>query len=130
MNLCKLTTSLIFIILSVSATATKYEFITENNRIETQMCLLIGSNDRSGLVRTLKANSYNSRRIFNSVTCNDMSMAHFAYKYDANLTFSYINRLSNSKNRMELPSVTIRDLSAGVRQDNESTQVIFIRSGH
>lgn len=128
MNIRNFTTAIIFVLLSLNANATKYKFIASDNSVESRICALAGNNDRSELTRTMMYTGYNIRKIVNTVTCNDMVMAHFAHKYEASHTFKYLNRLSSGKNKLDIPSVKIRDIAA-VNHGNEETKIILVSSG-
>jgi len=129
-NLTRLTAVLSLVFLSTTGNAAKYEFIATDQSIGSQLCVLAGNNNRGKLVRTMKDGGYNIRQVVNTMTCNDMGMAHFAHKYDAGETFSYLNSLSNSKNRIETPSVTIRDITAAVNHQKSAPRIIYVRSGN
>ncbi|PKI17207.1 DUF3718 domain-containing protein [Colwellia sp. 12G3] len=122
----------VFVLLSFSANATKYKFIAEDRSIETKICVFAGSNNKLGLKHALRQSTgsaiTNNRFSVNNITCNDMVMAHFAHKYDAFDTYSYLNRLTNSKNKIPTTSIEIKDVSAVFNLKNEETKIIYVGS--
>ena len=127
-----LTLAVVFV-LSFNANATKYEFIATDSSIETKMCVFAGSNNKDGLKNALRFNpgrsAINSKRVaVNSITCNDMVMAHFAHKYNALDTFSYLNRFTSKKDKIPTTSVEIKDIAAVFNHKNEDTKIIYVGS--
>lgn len=124
---------LVILLLPLNANATKYKFIASDNSIETKVCVLAGSNNKSGLIKALRQSANNSvvinkRSFANNVNCNDMVMAHFAHKYEALDTFGYLNILTNGKNRITPTSVEIKDIAAISNRKNEKIKVIYVSS--
>ncbi|MBA6390896.1 DUF3718 domain-containing protein [Colwellia sp. BRX10-3] len=128
-----LTLAVVFVLLSFNSNATKYEFIATDSSIETKMCVFAGSNNKDGLKNALRLSSrssaINSKRFaVNSITCNDMVMAHFAHKYDALDTFSYLNHFTSKKDKIPTTSVEIKDIAAVFNRKNEDTKIIYVGS--
>ncbi len=89
--------------LSVSATsfAQQYQFIAMDNSRETQLCVNVGNNNVPDVKKVLRSLGYNQRLNINTIACNDLSLARFAFKYDASDTFKYVNRYSYGHNRVK-----------------------------
>ena len=133
MKILNLTSTVVIGLLSLNVSATQYKFIAADNRIETKICVYAGSNNKLGLKRALKQSTWNygvvNRRFsVNNITCNDMVMAHFAHKYNAVDTFSYLNRLTNKKDKIITTSVDIKDIAAVWDQKDEETKIIYVSS--
>ncbi|MBA6231599.1 MULTISPECIES: DUF3718 domain-containing protein [unclassified Colwellia] len=126
-----LTLAVVFVLLAFNSNATKYEFIATDSSIETKMCVFAGNNNKDGLKKALRlrmmSSAINSKRFtINSTTCNDMAMAHFAYKYDALDTFSYLNHFTSKKDKIPTTSVEIKDIAAVFNRKNEDTKIIYV----
>ncbi|MBA6349260.1 MULTISPECIES: DUF3718 domain-containing protein [unclassified Colwellia] len=128
-----LTLAVVFVLLAFNSNATKYEFIATDSNIETKMCVFAGNNNKDGLKNALRlrmiSSAINSKRFaVNSVTCNDMVMAHFAHKYDALDTFSYLNHFTSKKDKIPTTSVEIKDIAAVFNHKNEEIKIIYVGS--
>jgi hypothetical protein len=133
MKILNLTTVVVIGLLSFSANATQYKFIATDKSVETKICVLAGSNDKFGLKRVFRQNrrgsvAIDSRFYANHITCNDMVMAHFAYKYDALDTFAYLNGLTNREDKIPNTNVEIKDIVAVSNLTNEKTKIIYVGS--
>ncbi|WP_286264558.1 DUF3718 domain-containing protein [Thalassotalea atypica] len=116
--------------ISSSAFAQQYKFIGTDNSLATKMCVSAGSNDSRKLKSTIRRNkSANQYQVVNNFTCNGLSMAKFAYKYEANDTYEYLNKYSNIKNRVT-PSVTIKDVALNHQDKSETPKVIYVSSSN
>ncbi len=87
--------------------AAQYVFVPGNDRIETQICIAAAENNLSKFKNKAQALSRNAgiyRKVANNLTCNDKSLADFAFQYDANKTVKFLDRYSkhNVKIRREI----------------------------
>ena len=125
MNKLTLTLATTALLFSTNVLSQKYTFVGTDNSISTQLCVHAGMNDKSAFKKTLRnIHSINKYRVINNFTCNDQSLAKFAYRYGADDTFNYINRYSYTKNKV-VPSVTIRDVA---KSDKPIT--IYVSTGN
>ncbi len=104
--------------------ASETNFIAKDNTIETRLCIAAASDDSSTL-KSLIRHSYkrHTREIANNFNCNGVSLARFAYDFDAKNTFEYLNRYSHSSNRVK-QSVIIKDLAANKTKKMPKTVVV------
>ena len=135
MKMSILTSAVVIVLLSLNADATKYEFIAKDSSVETKICVLAGSNNKSELRQLIRKNKnesshFSSRAIANNVTCNDMVMAHFAHKYDALDTFKYLNNFTKGENKIPTTSIEIQDITAVSNNKNEETKIIYVSSSN
>ncbi|KFZ37076.1 hypothetical protein HR45_12625 [Shewanella mangrovi] len=109
------------------ANANTYQFVGTDNTPETKFCVSVGNNDigqmKSKLLMMGKGLS-DVRRNINTINCNDLSAAKFAFKYQAHDTFKYLNERSMGKNRVR-PTVTIRDI-AKVDKATDTPIVVYV----
>jgi hypothetical protein len=111
--------------LALPSHATNYKFVALDNSSETKLCIAAGSNDTKSMRKTMRHNKEHIRQVANTVECNNMAIAHFAYRYDADKTFKVLDRASSRKIRKNTPHVIIRDLSAKVRHDDKPV-IIYV----
>lgn len=107
MKILNLTSSLFILLLSFNAQSTNHKLIATDNSSEAKICLLTASNNLLGLKQALKLYAWGNIIVTeqfaaNDITCNKIGLAHFARKYDAPKTFSYLNRLT--KRSYKIPS--------------------------
>lgn len=111
--------------------AQDYIFKGTDNSIETKLCVSAGQNNNGKLISTIrKVDSRSSYRVVNNIECNGMSLAKFAYTYNAKDTFKYLNKRSFMKNKVNT-SVTIQDVAANKIKNNvndEGPTVIYVSS--
>ena len=113
--------SLIFV--STIAKAENIKFIAADQSDETRICLYAVTNKLASLKNQIRRNSdYGSSHTINSLRCNDLSLAKFAYIYQAQDTYKYLNRRTNREHRV-YPSITINDM---VVRNNLSDKTIYI----
>ena len=135
MKRLNLISAVVIVLLSFNANATKYKFIAADSSIETKTCVFAGNNNKIALKKALRQSikgfAYDgSRFAANNITCNNMVMAHFAHKYDALNTFSYLNALTNSKDKIPTTSVDIKDIAAVLNRTNEDIKIIYVGSAN
>lgn len=95
--------------------AVQYKFVAMDSSVATKMCITSAMNDLRKLKTQVKIFERNNKRgVANGYVCNDMSIAQFSSKYGAYKTASYLNKFARDKNKANLTSVEIRDLSASV----------------
>jgi hypothetical protein len=111
--------------IALPSQATNYQFVALDSSTETKLCVAAGSNDLKMIRKHLRQSSESIRRVSNNVLCNNMAIAHFAYKYDADKTFKVLNRASSRSIQQQIPHVTIRDLTAAVRDDDKPV-IIYV----
>lgn len=112
-----------------NAVAQDYIFKGTDNTIETKLCVTAGQNNSGKLKSAIrKTNVRSSYRVVNNIECNGMSLAKFAYTYNAMDTFEYLNQRSFLQNKVNT-SVTIQDVASNkVNGENKSTapKVIYV----
>jgi len=109
-----LTSTLIATSLGFSAPsqAGNVHFVATDSRVETQVCLHTAANNVKALKTAIKKqNDVTSSHLINNLQCNDMSLVKFAYKYQADATFNYLNRRMDRSNKLT-PTVSIKDVYA------------------
>lgn len=77
--------------------AAQYKFVPGNDRVETQICIAAAENNLSKLKNKSLAMSRNAgifRTVAKKLTCNNKSIADFAFKYDADKTVKFLDRYS------------------------------------
>ncbi len=75
--------------------AAQYKFVPANNTIETHLCIAAAENNLSKFKNKAMALSRSAgvyRVITRKLTCNDKSIADFAFTYDANKTVEFLDR--------------------------------------
>jgi hypothetical protein len=128
MNILKLTFATAIILASYNVNATNYKFVAADQSRETKVCVHAGNNNKDRLKATMRLSSDSNRFIANHVTCNDMVLVQFAYKYDALETANYLNRYTKVTNRIPETNITIRDIAAIGNQDKGEVKIIYIHS--
>ncbi len=105
--------------------AQDYQFTAIDKSLETQFCVSIGNND----VESMKGELFRMglgdalRRNINTLTCNGLPLAQFAFKYQAEDTFKYLNTRSSPTNRVK-STVTINDIA--MNQKHSEPKVIRV----
>ena len=104
--------------------ASETNFIANDNTIETRLCIAAATDDSSTL-KSLIRRTYkrHTREVANNFNCNGVSMARFAYDFNAKNTFEYLNRYSHASNRVK-QSVIIKDLAANKTKAMPKTVVV------
>lgn len=77
--------------------AAQYVFVPGNDRIETQICIAAAENNLHKFKSKSLALSRNAgiyRTVAKKLTCNNKTVADFAFKYDANKTVKFLDRYS------------------------------------
>ncbi|GLX83526.1 DUF3718 domain-containing protein [Thalassotalea eurytherma] len=122
-NYTAIIASLIFVSTTVSAGNIK--FVATDQTPETHICLNAVTNNLASLKTQIRRYSdYGSSHTINSLRCNDLSLAKFAYIYQAQDTYKYLNRRTYRESRV-YPNITINDLVARNSQDEK---VIYVAS--
>ena len=112
-----------------SAQALTYKFVANDNSVETQLCVLAGSNEKSKLKQVMINYSKSNRYIANSVRCNDMVISSFASRYEADDAANYLNKYTLPKNKDVETKVTIQDIAALPMDYNLPDKVITVYVG-
>ncbi|MDC8829637.1 DUF3718 domain-containing protein [Alteromonas gilva] len=108
--------------------AQDFQFTAIDKSLETQFCVSIGNNN----VESMKGQLFRMglgdalRRNINTLTCNGLPLAQFAFKYQAEDTFRYLNTRSSPANRVK-STVTINDLA--MTNNNAETTVVRVSAG-
>jgi len=119
-----------------SAYAVQYKFIAIDNSKETKMCVLAGNNETKALKKVFKHHGAwsgyrdSEKNLANSVLCNNLHMANFAKKYNANMTFDYLKKYTHKHHLDKIPTVTIKDIAARSSRNKSTEEVIIIYVGH
>ena len=129
MKYLKLTLIAVSLSAAASAQALTYKFIANDNSIETQLCVLAGSNDKSKLNQVMSNYTKSKRYIANSVRCNDMVISSFASRYNADDTANYLNKYTLPKNKEVDTKVTIQDIASLSMDYDLPEQVITVYVG-
>lgn len=118
MNYLKIAGVMFAASLTSQVSAETYQFVAENNSAETKLCVSIANNDLDTMRYKLfmMGQGEQVRRNINTLKCNDLSLAKFAYKYNAATTFTYLNERSAPVNRATT-KVTINDISKTDKAD-------------
>lgn len=115
--------SLVFVSTTVSAGNIK--FVAADQSPETHICLNAVTNKLASLKTQIRRYSdYGSSHTINSLRCNDLSLAKFAYIYQAQDTYKYLNRRTYRENRV-YPNITISDV---VARNEQGEKVIYVAS--
>jgi len=128
MNILKLMTFIVLAFLAFNAYSTKYKFVASDNSFATKVCVLAGSDNQPKLRRAKQYSSDNGRLIANSVTCNGLTIASFAKKYNAMNTFNYLNKRTKSSLRIYDTKVEIQDITTAANNSSDDVQIIYVRS--
>lgn len=124
MNYLKTAGALLAISFASISSAQNYEFVGTDKSIETELCVGAGSDDTQALKQTLRKMNFKERRkSINTIICNNISPAKFAFKYGANNTFKYLNKRSYGDARVR-SSVTISDVAK--LKSNDKPVVIYV----
>lgn len=128
MNILTSSITAICLFATTGVFAQQYQFVATDNSIETKLCIKVGENDKQG-VRSIvrRMNEGKVRKVANAFQCNGMSLAKFAYKYEAPITFDYLNRVSLKKNRVN-PTVTIQDVAKWNKDTTKAPIIIHVSS--
>lgn len=124
--------------LSFSAIADRYEFIAGDSSLETQTCIAAATDDKLGLRKTVRKMPMPSgvfrteharmKGVANGLKCNGDVIATFARKYDALITYEYLNKYTRSDLRLK-PTTSIRDITARTKTGNSDRVIqVFVAS--
>lgn len=106
--------------------AQQYKFVATDNSNETRFCVKAGNNDVKGVKSLLRKMGIHDRKVnINTIRCNDVSPAKFAYTYHADSSFNFLNKYSIGRNKVN-PSVTIRD----VAKADQTPQIIYVSAAN
>ena len=118
-----------------NAYAVQYKFIAKDNSKDTKICVLAGNNEIKPLKKALKYNKVSSsyseseKSLVNRVFCNNLHIANFAKKYNANETFDYLKKYTRKHNLDKIPNVTIKDIVARTSENKSTEEVILVYVG-
>ena len=116
--------SLAALFIATGASAQQYKFVATDNSPATKLCVKAGSNEKFQLKRTAKRYHLGKMaQIANDFQCNGLSMAQFAYKYNASDTYELLERYSHQENKVG-PSVTIHDVAKNT--DVKDPMIIYV----
>ncbi|ASJ96733.1 MULTISPECIES: DUF3718 domain-containing protein [Shewanella] len=104
---------LLFVALTFSASfayGANYQFVAEDNSLETKICIAAGSDNQASLKRKLVNYEHNMRYGVNTISCNGMSLAQFSHRYEALQTYAFLSRHSSLANKVKT-RVSITDLA-------------------
>ncbi|AZZ98370.1 DUF3718 domain-containing protein [Pseudoalteromonas sp. R3] len=76
---------------SLSANAGGVEFVGTDNSIATQLCIAVGANHRLTLLNELNAHHISRKVVTDKLTCNDLSVAQFAKKFNLHKSAQLLN---------------------------------------
>lgn len=128
MNYLKLASAILAVSFTSQISAQNYQFIAADKSPETQFCVNVANNDidtmRGELLRMGLGDAI--IRNINTLTCNGLPAAKFAYKYNAADTFKYLNNRSSPSNSVK-PSVTISDLAKSEASEQPITVYVSAR---
>ena len=128
-----LVTAAIFLI--NSSYAVQYKFIAKDKSKDTKMCVLAGNNEIKPLKKAVKSHkawsSYreSEKGLVNRVFCNNLHIANFAKKYNANETFDYLKKYTRKHNLDKVPTVTIKDIVARTSVNKSAEEIILVYVG-
>lgn len=112
---------------SLPLSATQYVFVPSNDRIETQICIAAAENNLSKFKNKVLALSRKPsiyRAVARKLTCNNQSIADFAFKYDANKTVKFLDRHSQHDVKIR------REISAAKKlfeaNENSLERIVYI----
>ena len=106
--------------------AQQYKFVATDSSQETSFCVRAGNNNITGVRNSLRKMGILDRRThINTIRCNDLSPAKFAYKYKADKAFNFLNKYSVGDNKVNA-SVTIRD----VAKADQEPKIIYVSAAN
>ena len=116
--------SLILFCCSINTYAAEYEFIADDNKFTTKICMAAVTDNTEVMVSKLRMLSRRGtalrfRTFINTIKCNDQYIGHFAKTYNAQNTFAYLDQYTNKWNKNRQANITIKDLAneQGINKD-------------
>jgi hypothetical protein len=107
--------------------AAQYKFIPANDRVETKICIAAAENNLAKFKSQAMALSRNVgvyRTIAKKLTCNDKTIADFAYQYDANKTLKFLDRFSQHSVDIRREISEHRKLQQA--NENDKQRIVYI----
>jgi len=91
--------------------------------------VLAGNNEQKALKIIFRRHKDTERSIANSTQCNDMHLANFAQRYNANLTFDYLKKYTWKHNLDKATKITIQDIASQVTENKSEEEIILVYVG-
>lgn len=125
--------SIVLFCFSINTFAAEYEFIADDNKTETKICIAAATDNSAVMKSKLRKLSQRGtalsfRSFVNTIQCNDQFIANFALNYNAENTFEYLDKFTNKWNKKRQSTVTIQDIAHKHALDTDDTIIVFVRS--
>ena len=125
--------SLILFCCSINTYAAEYEFIADDNKFTTKICMAAVTDNTEVMVRKLRMLSRRGtalrfRTFINTIKCNDQYIGHFAKTYNAQNTFAYLDQYTNKWNKKHQANISIIDIVKEQGINKEKAIVVLVAS--
>jgi len=124
--------SIILFCCSINTYAADFEFIAEDNKRITKVCMAAVTDNTEVMkanLRMLRGGSVLSfRTLINSIKCNNQYIGNLAKTYNAQNTLAYLDQYTNKKNKKRQENITIRKVASEKGINKEKTIVVLVGS--
>ncbi|WNC70503.1 DUF3718 domain-containing protein [Thalassotalea psychrophila] len=104
---------------------TKFNFVAQNNSINTQICIASANNELIKLRQLIIMDKLGTKDITKNLFCNNIDVTHFAALYGANKTTKYLNRYAPKKFKASVDDIKIIELA---NNDSSPINIIVVSS--
>lgn len=126
MKVMKLVVIIIAYLMAANTYAAKYKFIAMDNSQETKVCVHAGNNERKDLINSINAFAVDQKLLVNKLRCNDIHIANFARKYNADSTFKYLKKYSHRRYLNKTTNIFIKDIANNEQKKVLQEKVILV----
>jgi hypothetical protein len=124
--------SLILFCCSINIYAAELEFIADNNKNTTKVCMAAVTDNTKVMINKLRRLSGGTGLKFltfiNLIQCNNQFIGNFALKYNAQNTFAYLDQYTNRRNKNRQGIITIKDIANEQGKNQDRPIVVLVAS--
>ncbi|MFT6267255.1 MAG: hypothetical protein ACJAVV_000045 [Alphaproteobacteria bacterium] len=125
--------SLVLFGCSLNIYASEFEFLVKDTSNTTKVCMAAVTDDAELMKRQIKRLSQNGtalsfRTVVNLIQCNKQYIGNFAKKYNAQDTFTYLDKYTNRKNKQRQANFVIKDIAYEQTKGKAKPIVVLVSS--
>ena len=125
--------SLILLCSSIKSNAAEFEFIADDDKHTTKICIAAATDNTKVMIDGLrrlsqKATVLNYRSIVNLIRCNNQYIGSFAKAYNAQKSFVYLSKYTSKRNQMRQTNITIKAIANEQKLSADETVVVLVAS--
>jgi hypothetical protein len=113
--------------------AAEFEFIADDNKRITKVCMAAVTDNTKVMISKLRmlsrgGTALSFRSFINSIECNNQYIGNFTKTYNAQNAFTYLNQYTNKRNKKRQANITITDIANEQGINQEKTIVVLVAS--